>query len=422
MRTFLNRLGSIKLTITILLLLAVASALGTFLPRGEDIRAWENLVGASGTRAAGTLGFTDFYHSLWFTPLLAVLVANLAACMINRLGGMIASLSGRIAMGREAAFHLPGSKDSESKAVQTLRSAGFRPGRWGGGRVYSKGASSYLFTLLTHGSILLIMAFSLFGSAGGFIATQRVYVGDHTATAFNWKSKGNRPLPFQLHADDLVLLPNPVGVQLGVLDVASQRKGRVITTHEGGTFEVAGIRGLMKLESFDIDRREFRVSWNRADGSRVEIRRDQEIGNSGFSLVPLAYATWPERQVLARVTLVYEDADDRSGDISVNHPMVSDGIRIFLTDYGKDKFGFPYVGFQFVSDPGQAGFWIGCTLFLVGLTGAASLRHSCVVLAREGENLGVFVSSRGKREEIISHLREELVPCAGGPDDAAWEA
>ena len=419
MQTFLNRLGSIKLTTTILLLLAVASALGTFLPRGEDIRAWENMVGASGSRMAGTLGFTDFYHSWWFTSLLAVLVVNLAACMANRLGGMLASLSGRTAMGMEAVLHLPGSEESESRAVPALRSAGFRPGRWGGGRVYSKGASSYLFTLLTHGSILLIMAFSLFGSAAGFVATQRVHVGNHTATAFNWKTKGNSPLPFELHADDLALLPNLISVQLGVQDLDSQRKVRVITTHEGGTFKVAGIRGLMKLESFDIDRKDFQVSWNRTDGSRVEVRRDQEIGGSGLSLVPLAYATWPERQVLARVTLAYEDAGDRSGDISVNHPMVSDGIRIYLTDYGEDKFGFPYVGFQFVSDPGQTGLWIGCTLFLVGLTGAAFVRHSCVVLAREGPNLGVYVSSRGKREEIISRLREELAPCAGDSDEAA---
>jgi cytochrome c biogenesis protein len=368
------------------------------------MEAWENLVGTTGARMATALGLTDFYHSIWFTSLLAILSVNLLACMANRVPGMLSSLSGKGAMGREAVLDLSDSDESDIQVVTALQSLGFRPKRKNGDRVYSRGASAYLFTLLTHGSILIIMAFSIFGSTAGFVATQRVFVGDSISTAFNWKVGGDKPLPFELRVDDFALLPNPVGVRLGVLELATQQKGKVIITHEGGTFEVPGVKGRMKLESFDIDRKNFLATWTDADGSPIEIRRDQEIGNTGFSLVPVAFATWPERQVLASVTLAHKDTGDRSGEISINHPMVSDGIRIYLTDYGQDQFESPYVGFQFVRDPGQAGVWTGCVLFLICVTGAVFVRHSCVVLVREEGRLRVHVYSRESREKIIGQL------------------
>ena len=422
LRTFLNRLGSIKLTLTILLLIACASAFGTFLPQGGSIEAWEKLVGTSGTRIAAALGLTDFYHSIWFTSLLAILSVNLLACIANRVPGMLSSLSGKAAMGREAVLDLPDSDESEIRAVTALQSLGFRPKRKNGDRIYSRGASAYLFTLLTHGSILIIMASSIIGSAAGFIATQRIYVGDSTGSAFNWKVKAETPLPFEVRVEDFTVLPNPVGVRLGILELATQRKGKLITTHEGGAFTVPGLDGRFQLVSFNVEEKIFSAAWTRADGSTITIGSGEEIGNSGFSLVPVAFATWPERQVIARVTVVSRTAGERSGEISVNHPMVIEGIRIYLTDYGQDQFEFPYVGFQFVRDPGQVGVWIGCVLFLICVTGAVFWRHSCAVLVREGGRLRVHISSRESREEIIRQLRNTLDPGEKRPDGSTGEA
>ena len=291
-----------------------------------------------------------------------------------------------------------------------LRSAGFRRQGKQEGRIYSKGASGYLFTLLTHGSVLVIMASSVYGSAAGFVATKRVYVDDSISTAFNWKAGGERPLPFELRAEDFTLMPNPVGVRLGVLELSTGRRGKVITTHEGGTFQVPGVAGSMKLESFDREGKDFLASHTAPDGSRTEFRKDQEIGRSGISLALIAFATWPERQAVAAVTLVDAQGSERSGEISVNHPLVSHGMRIYLTDYGRDKFGFTYVGFQFVRDPGQIGVWAGCVLLLVCLPGTVFTRHSCAVLVPEDGRLKVHISSRENRDEIIRKVREHMAP------------
>jgi hypothetical protein len=180
----------------------------------------------------------------------------------------------------------------------------------------------------------------------------------------------------------------------------------------GGTFKVPGIEGPIILEGLDIDREDFQASWTEADGSVFRFTKDQEIARSGISLSLIAFATWPERQAVASVTIRSGRAGDHSGEISVNHPMIVDGIRIYLTDYGRDKFGFPYVGFQFVGDPGQAGVWIGCVLFLVCLPGVFFIHHSCAVISREEGRLKVYISSRGNRDEVVRQLKEKLDPGA----------
>ncbi len=408
MRTFLNRLGSIKLTLTILLLIASVAAFGTFLPQGGNMETWEDLVGKTGTRIAVNLGLTDFYHSIWFTSLLAILVLNMLACMTNRIPGMLSAISGKAALGREAVLDLSDTQETAERVVSTLESLGFRGGKEGNPRVFSRGAWGYLFTLMTHGSFLIIMASSLAGSAAGFIATQRIYVEDSTKTAYNWKDGADRPLPFEVRVEDLVILPNPVGVRLGVLEIASGRKGKLITTHEGGAFRVPGLDGRFQLESFNVEEKNFSAIWTRADGSTISIESGEEIGDSGLSLLTVAFATWPERQVIARVTVVSRIGGERSDEISINHPLVTEGIRIYLTDYGQDQFGLTYVGFQFVRDPGQAGVWVGSVLFLICVTGAVFLRHSCAVIVQEGGRLRVHISSRENRDEIVRQLRDNF--------------
>ena len=409
MKAVLNRLSSIKLTLTVLLLISGAAAFGTFLPQGGDIQAWESIIGKTGTRISVSLGLTDFYHSIWFISLLTILVLNMLACMTNRIPGMLSALSGKRALGRKAALELTDTRETAEQVVSALESLGFRGGKKEEPQVFSKGAWSYLFTLMTHGSILIIIASSLAGSVVGYIATERIYVGDSTKTAYNWKEGADRPLPFEVRVEELVILPNPVGVRLGVLELASGRKGKLITTHEGGAFRVPGLDGRFRLENFNVEEKDFSATWTRTDGSTITIESGEEIGDSGLSLKAVAFAIWPERQVTARVTIVERNAGERSEEISINFPMVTEEIRVFLTDYGQDRFGLPYVGFQFVKDPGQTGVWVGSVLLLICVTGAIFLRHSCAVLVREGGSLRVHISSRENRDEIIKELQDNIV-------------
>ena len=404
MRSIINKLSSLKLTLTLFLLLSLMSAFGTFLPQGSDMGKWEELVGATGTRVATSIGLVDFYHSLWFQLLLVGLSLNMAACMWSRFPGMVGAVRGQAALGRKPILQFPDDESSSNRLFDALAGLGFREGRTDRGRLFNRRTASYLFILTTHASLLMIMAASFIGSTAGFILTQRIYVGDTADTAFNWKIMSEVPLPFQVRSNDLVIVPNPVGVRLGVLNTSTQEKGDLITTHEGDSFTIAGLPGRVTLDSFDTEAKQFVARWTEAPGAT--FGGSEEIGRSGMALVPVAFATWPERQVLAPTTLLQNGVEFLTGEISVNHPIKQDGVRIYLTDYGKDQFGLPYVGFQFVNDPGEMGVWIGCILFLIGATGAVFTRHSCVVVIREdGRNL-VHLSSREDRERIAALIEE----------------
>ncbi|MDF1535363.1 MAG: cytochrome c biogenesis protein ResB [bacterium] len=406
MKQFLNRLGSPKLTLTLFLLLAVMSAFGTFLPQGPDTGRWEEILGSAGARIAAAAGLVDFFHSPWFGLLLVGLCVNMVACMWGRIPGMVSSYRGKAALGRASVLDLPDGDRSEHRLIAVLRSHGFRESGHDPDRLFHRWAVSYLFILFTHVSLLIVMIASVAGSALGFVMTQRIYVGDTAGTAFSWKVMDEVPLPFEVRVDDLVVVPNVVGVRLGVLKIDTGEKGKLITTHEGASFTVPGLAGRVTLDRFHTEEKGFTARWSGAGGTTFGA--GEQIGQSGLALVPVAYATWPERQVLAPAALLVDGLEVASGEISINHPMTRDGVRIYLTDYGKDRFGLPYVGFQFVRDPGEMGVWIGSVLFLLGATGAVFTRHSCAVVIREGGRLRVHLSSRGDRDKIIGQLLKAL--------------
>src|SRR5512136_314245 len=84
----LNLFRSLKLTITLLILLAILSIIGTVIsqnaPRAEYIQRY-------GTDLYNVLDFFnlfDMYHSWWFSAILLLLVINLIACSLQRFPGV----------------------------------------------------------------------------------------------------------------------------------------------------------------------------------------------------------------------------------------------------------------------------------------------------------------------------------------------
>ena len=407
-RDILNRLGSLRLTLPLLLLLAATSTLGTFLPQGRSVAQYEEFAGVTAARLIEALSLGNAYHSLWYRVLLLLLSINMVSCMSSRIPGMISSLRGEAALRRKAVWQGKMDEDTEARLSRAFRSRGFREGTRAGRRILSRGGSVYALILTSHLSILIIMAFSALGSAFGFIGTQRVFVGDSTRTYFNWKTMSDTRLPFLLVSEDLVKIPYPVALKIGVKEASSGRKIKLITTHVGDDFRVPGLPGRIEITGFQTEDKRLNGFWVNGDGQRAGIGPDGEIGNSGLVLIPVAFAVFPEKQVLARTSLVKDNQVLASSEISVNHPMKFQGLNIFLTDYGTDPFGLPYVGYQIVKDPGRTGLWVGCVLFLLSMTGALFVRHRCVVLDRDSGIVRIHLSARGTRSAAEEEVHEVL--------------
>jgi len=420
MKDITKRLASLRLTLVLLLLLALTSAVGTFLPQGRDPAGYVEMLGEAGASIVKALALGDMYHSPWYHFLLILLFLNMAACMITRLPAMMSSIRGEAALRRRAVLETgQGEVDDnevEEDLVRKILALGYRERKGEPERVFSRGGLGYVCTLGGHLSLLVIVVFSLAGSSLGFIGTQRVFVGGSTETFFNWKTLSDTPLSFTLVAEQFHKIPHPIAMRIGVLEVATGKKEKLITTHVGDTFSVPGLSGEINLFGFDPETKQFQAQWTDANGEQVEIKAEEEIGESGLALVPVAFAVFPEKQAIARTSLIRDEEVLASGDIEVNHPLYYQGLAIFLTDYGIDPYGLPYVGYQIVKDPGQVGVWTGCILFLIFVTGALFIRHRCVVMKKEGGILKVYVSSRGDRDKAV----EELVSAVESGRMGAW--
>lgn len=401
-------MASLRLTLVLLLSLALTSAVGTFLPQGMEPARYVQMLGESGARIVQALGLGNMYHSPWFRSILILLFLNMAACMIRRVPAMISSLKGEAALRRSPVMEAEGGEGVEESLAGAITALGYREREGESGRVFSRGGFGYVCTLGSHLSLLVIVVFSLAGSSLGFIGTQRVFVGGSTGTFFNWKTLSDTPLPFTLAAEEFKTIPNPIALKIGVLEVATGKKGKLITTHVGGTLDLPGLPGKVRLLGFDPETTQLQALWTDADGRQLEIRAEEPIGESGLALVTVAFALFPEKRAIARTSLIRGGDVIASGDIEVNHPLYYQGLAIFLTDYGTDPYGLPYVGYQIVKDPGQMGVWTGCILFLVFVTGALFIRHRCVVVTKEGGLLKVYLSSRGDRDKAVEELLEAL--------------
>lgn len=76
---------SLKLTMFLLISLAIISIIGTVIPQGTPHPEYLAQISATKLSLYKALGFFDMYHSWWFILLLYLLTVNLTACSIKRL-------------------------------------------------------------------------------------------------------------------------------------------------------------------------------------------------------------------------------------------------------------------------------------------------------------------------------------------------
>ena len=77
--------ASIKLTVVLLLTLAITSIIGTLIPQNETPAAYVQAFGEVLYRVFFILDIFDMYRSWWFQFLLLMLAANVVVCSLERL-------------------------------------------------------------------------------------------------------------------------------------------------------------------------------------------------------------------------------------------------------------------------------------------------------------------------------------------------
>ena len=80
--------ASVKLALVILIVLAVASIIGTLIEQGRDQAHYIQAYGQGLAQLMEALDLTDMYRSWWYIALLSLFAANLVVCTIERLPGV----------------------------------------------------------------------------------------------------------------------------------------------------------------------------------------------------------------------------------------------------------------------------------------------------------------------------------------------
>jgi cytochrome c biogenesis protein len=218
-KTFFSFLSSLKLTIILLIIIAVASIVGTIIPQqyegGETFRH----LSPGLVQVFDSLQLFDMYHSIWFIILMGLLSLNLIVCSLNRLPASWKLFSAIPSPDRRKPFeNLPPenvlliekNRNEVINSVENLLRRKYKKIRrkdtdsttffYG-----EKGAYSNFGVYIIHLSILIVITGAIIGSLLGFGAFVNITEGESTNTVHLGRQKGVKKLDFTVRCDKFTI-------------------------------------------------------------------------------------------------------------------------------------------------------------------------------------------------------------------------
>lgn len=367
-KSFFDRLASVRLTLLLLALLAGGAAVGTtgLIPQGFQPETYVERYGPAG-RAITLLGLDRFHYSIPYRLLFLALLANLTAC------GYARSISGlRSCLGKgEGSVRVP-LADRE-KARERLAASGFNVSA-DGPILAKRRLWAFAGFSLVHLSPLLVAVGGLIGSEAGFVGTANVYVGSMADSVRDWKSDGDVVLPIAVEVRSVKREFHPLTLRMGARTRGDGVDRGVFVFAEGERWKVEPTAFEVVVDRFDPDANDISYRVFEPGESPASFTR-KNIGSAPVILSPIEYRG-DVRRVETAVSIFRKDKTSLGNfAIAVNEPAVAEGYRIYLTNWGADDQGKPYVGLQISKDPGELPMWVGAVLMTIGL---------CVLLYVEG--------------------------------------
>ncbi len=208
--------SSVKLTFFLLIILAIASILGTVIPqRGQGAMEFARNLSPEMFRFLSSLNLFDMYHSLWFRLILLCLTLNLIVCSMDRFPTAWKRFHLTPRPDRYKPFdNLPPQQKfsvegniekSASSAEQFLRRRYKHLNRKETSDTdyfyVERGRYSHFGVYLVHLSVLIILIGGLVGSFFGFEGYVNIAEGDQTKTIMLRKKMSRMDLGFEVRCD-----------------------------------------------------------------------------------------------------------------------------------------------------------------------------------------------------------------------------
>ena len=407
-----KKLGSVKLTIVLLILLVLASIVGTLIPQTRTEQQYRARYGDARYRFLTMLQLTDVYHSIWYRFLLLALCINLVVCSTQNLGPLMRSLTRSSSTARRVKLRdLPfyrevrlgkntksaGSEEAAQQVKNTLTRSLYRlksVDTESGVSYFERGKLGRLGPLITHASVVIILIGGIFVATFGFKGYKNIPVGETVDIPHS---------DFQIRADDFSVefyegsqTPKEYTSVLTVIDDGESKLTKTIEVnyplkYKGvkfyqssyGLMDGAGLGNVIEVE---ISRK--KVS-DKPEGEvigkfKVDVREVFEVPDSQLkikvsSLVPdfvrdgsgHVHSRSSSPNNPAALLELYEGDELKYKAWSfLKHPdfhgsSESDYLLKFVSvDMTEEKY---YTGLQIAYHPGLPIVWVGFLLMMVGM-------------------------------------------------------
>ncbi len=416
---------SLKLTIIIMLLLAITSIIGTVLQQNAPAAEYIQEYGQANYDLFVKLQFIDMYHSWWFIGLLGLFSVNLICCSIKNFPRVWKFVK------EPQLVASPGIlKNSANRAEYSVKEDAAQISRRLGdllkkdfgkltetevdGKLYlfgQKGIYSRFGAYMTHLSILIVMAGAIIGNIFGYKAYVNVVEG--TSTSQVWSRNGQVPidLGFTVRCDnfDVSYYPNSRRPKDYNSDLVVLENGQEVLrkrievndplTYKGITFYQSSY-GSAGNPFFKV-----RVTEN-ATGKVMDLnarQREQIKLPGGYSFL-ISNFTQNDRQFGPAMQLQINTPDGKRGrPFAVWKKFPEFDIKrggtfsFALIDYEEPQF----TGLQVAKDPGVEIVWLGCFLMVFGSLTAFFFSHKriWVCLETEGNKTKVQIAANAHRNQ-----------------------
>ncbi|RTZ94256.1 MAG: cytochrome c biogenesis protein ResB [Deltaproteobacteria bacterium] len=392
---------SLKLTITLLILLAIVSIFGTVIPQRLSDSQYLKHYPESLFHIMKLLGVFDLYHAWWFQLLLVLLIVNLIFCSLDRFPKAWSFIrSPKKWLDREEirgyplrdTFDISSKKISLEQATELVSSVLKHSEKTVRDGVtvlfHQSGRISRVGVYITHLSVIIIILGALIGSIFGFEGFVSLLEGTSTDTIFLRDGK-NTPmkLDFTIRCDDFEISLYPNGMVKEYTSVLSVIKdGKVVIDRQkvevNHPLMFEGIR--FYQASYEKQRSPLMTVgvmtrgvvgekvYKLMGGAKVKLK-----DGTVFSVVqyhPNLQGFGPAVQIMEQPP----KGTSKTFWTFLNYPkfdMKRGGVHIFVL---KDVEELYSTGLQVTKDPGVWVVWFGCLTMVGGLIVTFFISHKRV--------------------------------------------
>ncbi|MDD2364891.1 MAG: cytochrome c biogenesis protein ResB [Desulfuromonadaceae bacterium] len=399
---------SLKLTLFLLISLALTSIIGTVLPQGSLPSEYVAQISAAKLQIYTKLGFFDMYHSWWFIALLYIFSLNLICCSIKRLPHVFKFISEPtlvLGEGMRNSFSLKKEisfTGSIEKAKERL--VEFLGKEFSSPIVTEHNGELHLFAQKTawcrlgvyvvHLSILVIFVGAIIGSLAGY----KGYVSIVEGTSVNSieKQNGQRlPLGFEVLCENFNVefystgAPKEFRSILTILEngvpVPEYSKVKVIVneplTYKGITFYQSSYGQANEGSEHFVTV----VERNGGATEKIATREGVVVTLKNGTTLKLLETTEEVRQFApgfsgpaARIEVTEKGSTPKTFIVFKNFPEVNAQRGDALIFGYEGSNARQYTGLQVAKDPGVWVVWLGCTLMVLGIGIAFFMSHKRV--------------------------------------------